>query len=96
MALSQRQQQTLATILERSSVDHTFRQQLLADPRRAIQEGFAVVVPPTMTIRFIEKEPGVDALVVLPDFVGGSDELSSADLDKVSGGGGLGWDPFEG
>lgn len=80
------QEQLLSAILDRSSVDREFRRRLLTDPRGAIEQAFNVVIPANFNIRFIEKERGLDALVVLPDFVKGSDELSDADLDAVSGG----------
>ena len=80
------QQQVLDAILERSTADYAFRQQLIADPRRAIQESFGVVIPGNFIIRFIEKEPHVDALVVLPDFEPKGGELSDRDLESVAGG----------
>jgi hypothetical protein len=80
------QQQLLDAILERSTVDRRFRQQLLTDPRRAIQEHFGVAIPATFAIRFIERDPDVDALVVLPDFQEPDGALSDRDLESVSGG----------
>lgn len=81
----------LDNIVERATVDRTFRQQLLIDPRRAIHDALGVTIPARFRIRFIERGPDLDALVVLPDFRGGSgersgEELSDDELEAVSGG----------
>jgi hypothetical protein len=76
----------LDAILERAEVDHDFRQQLLGDWRRAIQQAFGIVVPHAFTMRFVEREPGVDALIVLPDYKSPRGELSDNELESVAGG----------
>ncbi len=84
-----KQQQILDAVLERATVDRDFRQQLLTDPRRAIQTAFGVVIPAEFRMKFVERDPDVDALVVLPDFKNenGSDgELSENELETISGG----------
>ena len=86
MSLPPRQQQALEAVLERSSVDPKFREQLLGNPRRAILEGFGVSIPASFNVKFIEKDRGIDALIVLPDVRRPEGELSDADLDSVSGG----------
>jgi hypothetical protein len=86
------QQQMLDAILQRSAIDLAFRRELLTNPRGAIEQAFGVVIPRTFNIRFIERDPGVDALVVLPDARGGGGELSDADLEVVSGGGCSPWE----
>lgn len=86
MPSSERRQQLLDAILERAAADRDFRQHLLAEPHRTIREAFGVTIPPTFTIRFIEKEPGLDALVVLPELGPADGELSDGDLEVVSGG----------
>ena len=75
----------LEIITARSKADPAFRRLLLSDPKRAIHEALNVRVPDDFRIRFIEKEPGLDALIVLPD-VREADELSESDLDVVVGG----------
>lgn len=74
-----------AAILKRAASDLEFRQGLLADPRSAIESGFGVELPDGYRIRFVERDPDVDALVVLPDFEG-SGGLSDKDLEAVAGG----------
>lgn len=84
-------------VVARATTDRSFRDQLLTDPRRAIQDGFGVQIPPTVRIRCIERDADVDALIVLPDFTAAraaaGDELSDDELDTVAGGQGqsAGW-----
>ena len=63
-----KEQEAIQAIIERASRDAEFRRALLLDPRRAIEEAYAVAILPTFRIRFIEKDRDLDALVVLPDF----------------------------
>ncbi len=85
---SPNQQQVLEAIVARTAKDRVFREELLADPRRAIQDAFGIKIPLDFRIKFIERGPDVDALIVLPDLEGGNtgDELSEADLEAVAGG----------
>jgi hypothetical protein len=81
----------LDNVVERATVDRLFRQQLLIDPRNAIHDALGVTIPAHFRIRFIERGPDLDALVVLPDFKGPGDELSGNELsdnelEAVSGG----------
>jgi hypothetical protein len=85
-------QQLMAAILSRAATDLAFRSGLLSDPRRTIEDAFAVVVPGGYRVRFIEKGPDLDALVVLPDARPAQAELTDSDLDSVRGG--TGPDPF--
>ena len=86
MSLPPKQQQALEAVLDRATVDQAFRDQLLANPRRAIMEGFGIGIPSTFNVKFIEKDRGVDALIVLPDVRRPEGELSEDDLESVSGG----------
>jgi hypothetical protein len=86
MSMSNKEQQALESVLERASVDHHFRQQLLVDPRGTILDAFGVNIPSTFNVKFVEKEKGVDALIVLPDFRPPDGELSDGDLESVAGG----------
>ena len=73
-------------ILQRAAVDREFRQGLLDAPRRTIRATFGVEIPEDYRLRFVEKDPDVDSLVVLPDFRGDDEELDDDDLDRVAGG----------
>lgn len=85
MSLSKKDQ-ALEAVLERSAVDIKFRKQLLSDPRKAIQDAFGVIIPANFKVKFIEKDPGIDALVVLPNFQSQDGELNDSDLEAVAGG----------
>jgi hypothetical protein len=92
MSLSNNEQQALEAVLERATTDKEFRQRLLVDPRRAILDGFGVAIPAAFNVKFVEKERGVDALIVLPDFRRPGGELEDDDLENVAGGRGHGHD----
>ncbi|HEX8360141.1 MAG TPA: hypothetical protein VF613_08540 [Longimicrobium sp.] len=76
-------------VLSRSTTDRAFRERLVADPKGALGEVIGVPfesLPRPINVKFIEKEPGLDAMVVLPDFLE-VDSLSDAELEAVAGGG---------
>jgi hypothetical protein len=79
-------QQILEAVLDRAAVDQPFRRHLLASAAEAVHAAFGIRLPDGFRIRFIEKDPDTDLLVVLPDVRGGSDELSEEDLENVAGG----------
>lgn len=76
----------LATVVTRAALDPVFRRRLLADPHAAVRESFGVELSPTLRLKFIEKERGVDLMVVLPDLLDGGGELDRDQLDVVLGG----------
>jgi hypothetical protein len=79
----------ITKVLQRSATDKEFRTRLLAQPDGAIEEIIGVplsTLPKPYRVRFVEKEPGLDALVVLPDFEDPEGVLSDAELEAVAGG----------
>jgi hypothetical protein len=75
-------------ILKRSATDAEFRARLVNDPASAIEETIGVplsTLPRPINVKFIEKAAGVDAVLVLPDFVEAG-SLSDAELEAVAGG----------
>jgi hypothetical protein len=75
-------------ILKRSATDAEFRARLVNDPASAIEETIGVplsTLPRPINVQFIEKAAGVDAVLVLPDFVEAG-SLSDAELEAVAGG----------
>jgi hypothetical protein len=76
----------LTLIAERATTDADFRRRLLADAAPTIESDLGIRLPPKFKIRFIEKDPGLDALIVLPDLARAGNELSDDDLDAVAGG----------
>jgi hypothetical protein len=88
MDMSPQEQRALEVVLQKATTDLAFREQLLTNPRRAIQEAYGVRIPASFRIKFIERDPDVDALVVLPDYQDPSGQLSDDTLDAVAGGAG--------
>lgn len=86
MSQYQQDPKAIALVIQRASTDRRFREQLLVEPRGAIKAAFGIVIPEFVKIKFIEKDRGIDALVVLPDFVSADGELSDDDLTSVAGG----------
>lgn len=76
----------IGDILQKAATDPAFRARLLVEPAEAIRDAFGVVVPPGYRMRFVERDPDVDALIVLPEAQGV--ELSDEELDDVAGGSG--------
>jgi hypothetical protein len=75
-------------MLKRSATDADFRARLVNDPAGAIEETIGVplsTLPRPINVKFVEKEAGVDAVLVLPDFAEAG-SLSDADLEAVAGG----------
>jgi hypothetical protein len=79
----------LELVMTRAATDPVFRRRLLADPYTVIRETFGVEVPPGLKLRFIEKDPDVELMLVLPDLIDGDDPLDERLIDAV--GGGVGW-----
>lgn len=75
----------LQEILKRATVNRAFRVRLLQDPRAAILDEFGIRLIDTFRIKFIEKDPDLDALVVLPDFREDG-AIDDDDLGSVVGG----------
>lgn len=91
-------EELMCAILDKSATDQDFREELLEDPQTAIYDEFGIQIPASYRIQFVERDPSLDALVVLPDFQGEQaedGELSEDDLECVAGGtdngGGGGW-----
>ena len=75
----------LEAVIVRAAVDVEFRRQLLADARTAIAETFGFALPPTLRLRFVERDPDVQLMIVLPDLID-LDVLGDSDLQVVTGG----------
>jgi hypothetical protein len=77
----------LELVVQKASTDGGFRRALLTDPHAAIAEGFGLELPKRFRLRFIEKPPDVDVVVVLPDLAPDSCRaLPLQVLDDASGG----------
>jgi hypothetical protein len=76
----------LNLIADKAAHDRAFRKKLLREPHAALEEVMGVPVPETLHIKFIEKDPSLDVLVVLPDLACEEDELTEEDVADVAGG----------
>ncbi len=88
MEPSESHEKLMGDILDRAATDQVFRHQLIDDPKEVIYEEFGVAIPDAYRIRFVERDPELNALVVLPDFANSNGELCEDDLDHVCGGAG--------
>lgn len=76
-------------IVARATQDETFRQELLSNPKAAVERGLGVTLPRGTTIRVYEDTPDT-VHIVLPMRVqsGEPRELSEAELEQAVGGAG--------
>jgi hypothetical protein len=77
----------LELVIQKAIVDPDFRTRLISDPRAAIAIDFGIQLPADFRLKFIEKDPEVDVMVVLPDLVQRrDDDGSEVELRHVRGG----------
>jgi hypothetical protein len=79
-------EQLLKAIIARSGQDAAFRKLLLTNSRKAIEQAAGMPVPATLKVKFVEKDPGVDFMFVLPDLVTEEGELTEEEVAGVAGG----------
>ena len=71
----------LQQIVEKSSLDAGFRQQLLSDPKTAISEELGITIPESMTIKVHESDMQTVHLALPPDA-----NITEEQLEAVSAG----------
>ena len=71
----------VTSVVHLAARDRQFRAELLQDPKSAIFARCAIQIPESFEIRFIERPPEVDALFVLPHFLGCRDRQTCEDID---------------
>lgn len=78
----------LQQVLDRAATDLSFRGRLLAEPHAAIRDAFGVHIPRSFRIKFVERAPDVDALIVLPNAARASARAVHDEeaLENVAGG----------
>jgi nitrile hydratase alpha subunit len=76
-------------IVARAMEDEAFRQELLSNPKAAVERGLGITLPQGMTIQVYEDTPDT-VHIVLPMKVqsGEPRELSDAELEQAVGGAG--------
>lgn len=69
---------------ELAAKNKVFREELIRDPKSAIEKLTGEKLPESYNIKVIESDPAYSATFVLPLML--SDDLSDDDLDSVAGG----------
>jgi len=75
-------------LIQKAQSNEAFRNQLVNDPRAAIEAHLGETIPASFNVKTIEETPDTFFLVLPAQR--GSRELTEAELDKVSGGSGCG------
>lgn len=73
-------------IITKASVDPTFRQQLISNPRQTLREELGASLPADVQISVLEETPSRYYLVLPPTGVRAGTELSDAELGAMAGG----------
>ena len=76
----------LELVIQKATLDPEFRRRLISDPTTAIAIAFGMQLPPDFRLKFIEKDPDVDVMVVLPDLVQDDSDLLDSTLKDAQGG----------
>ena len=75
------------SLVQRSVEDEGFRQQLLGDPKGAVELALGSQLPPEVRVEALEETADTVYLVIPPSsLVGGGGELSDEQLQTVAGG----------
>ena len=72
-----------------AATDNKFREVLLSNPQKAIEELTGKTLPDGYTIKVIESDPAFSATFVLP--LSRTGEITDDDLDNIAGGLGYGY-----
>lgn len=78
--------QVVAAVSSRAATDGDFRRRLMSDPNSAIAEVTGRPIPSSVKLQVLERSPGYDAAILLPEFVDADAELSAEELETVAGG----------
>ncbi len=73
----------------KSLKDAEFRQQLLANPKSAIEAAMGVNIPETLEIKVLEESANHLILTIPPELFDSADVLSEEELETVAGGLGI-------
>ena len=87
--LNQKRQQLEQSLIEKAMNDEAFRNELITNPKEIIEKETGMKLPESFNVKVLE-EDAQSFYLVLPNQVkpGTEDELSEAELEMVSGGGG--------
>jgi hypothetical protein len=90
--LNQKRQQLEQALIEKAMNDGAFRKELIANPKEIIEKETGMKLSEAFNVKVLEENPQ-SFFLILPAMVqpGSEDELSEAELEMVSGGGGPEW-----
>ena len=72
-------------LVERATQDNLFRQELLTNPKPAIEKELGITIPNTINVKVVEESS--DTFYLTLPYVGAArGELSDAELDQAAGG----------
>jgi len=80
----ERVNEVYAQVHSQAQIDKEFRDDLLRNPREAVEKLIDESLPEGYSINVIENDPAYSATLALPSFLGGS--LSDEELAEVAGG----------
>lgn len=72
-------------LIAKAWTDETFRQQLLNNPKIAVEQEFGETLPEDLNVEIIQ-EPANTLYIVLPAMPENNDELNDEELEAVAGG----------
>jgi Nitrile hydratase, alpha chain len=73
-------------VIERATRDSQFRQELLRDPAKTVEQELGVSIPKSIELRVVEETSSMLYLVLPPQPVAAGQELSDQELEQVAGG----------
>lgn len=71
-------------VQKQAGMDEEFRNSLLADPNRVIEEMTGEKLPEGFRVKVVESDPAYNATFVVPDLLG--EEMEEEELERVAGG----------
>lgn len=71
-------------ISKKAAVDADFREKILINPKKAIEQYYGKRIPEELSIDVIENKPGIVKTFVLPNLI--SDSLSKEEMLAIAGG----------
>ncbi|MDR1473255.1 MAG: NHLP leader peptide family RiPP precursor [Lactobacillales bacterium] len=84
MAWSQEEMnEVYAKVMQKATTDEIFREELLNNPKSAIEKLTGEILPDDYKIKVLENDPNYTATFVLPDL---KPDLDLDDLENVAGG----------
>jgi hypothetical protein len=78
-------------VVERATTDDSFRGQLVANPKAAVESELGIAIPAGVTVKVVEETPQEFYIVLPPKETTG--ELSDEALAGVAGGSSSTWGP---